>query len=68
MQSAFLHRLDIWKKEKKKGKPLPAAFAVPDRLYRKHQKKIQKRFSDYCKEHGIILKIYSIPSNKLFNQ
>lgn len=68
MQSSFLHKLDIWKKKIKKGEPLPAGYAVPQNHFKKHQKKIQKRFSDFCKEHNIILKIYSIPSNKLFNQ
>lgn len=66
MQSPFLHRLHFWKKELKKGNKLPAGFAVPKKLYSKHQKKIQKRFSDFCKQHNIILTIYSPPSNKLF--
>lgn len=68
MQSSFLHRLAIWKKQIKKGEPLPTGFAVPKKLYDRHQNKIKKRFKDFCEANNIALAIYSEPTNnrKLF--
>jgi hypothetical protein len=62
MKSPFLQRIDTWNKLRKRGLPLPKGFAVPEKLYMKHQKKIRNRFENYCFSHGVAFRVYPKPS------
>jgi hypothetical protein len=53
MKSSLLQRIDTWNKLLKQGQKLPATFVFSKYIFDKHQKKIQKRFSEYCIIHNV---------------